>query len=143
MYRRKAIHAVLGAAAGAFTGATAIRAEKRKRNKPSGPQPPEVRIAEFRVQRDGGLISVEGRIVNGSQKPFKGLVLYFEFLEFNGRMISRKNTEVTENTIGPGEDSEFTTQTPDQVRAVHVRIDAEDKDGRYLTVDKPGPYVIE
>lgn len=143
MNRRRAIETAVLTAAGALVGAPSAEAAKKKPKKASGPQPPEVKVAEFKIQRDGGLIAVEGRLVNGSEKPFKGLVLFIEFLEFNGKMISRKNTEVTGNTVAPGEDSEFTTQTPDQVRAVHVRLDVEDKEGRYLTVDKPGPYVIE
>ncbi len=47
-------------------------------------------------------------------------------------MISRMTTIASEHAVDPGEEAEFLTQTPDQVRAVHVRLDAEDSKGRYL-----------
>ncbi|MBL8291739.1 MAG: hypothetical protein JNN08_07880 [Bryobacterales bacterium] len=104
---------------------------------------PEVQIVSLKVQRDGGTVALEGRVKNVSEKPLRGLVIFFEFLQFDGRMISRMTTQVSEDVMGPGEEGEFTTQTPDQVRAVHVRLDAEDTQGRYLKVDKPGPHVID
>lgn len=104
---------------------------------------PEVQIVSLKVQRDGATVALEGKVKNVSEKPLRGLVIFFEFLQFDGRMISRMTTQVSEDVMGPGEEGEFTTQTPDQVRAVHVRLDAEDTQGRYLKVDKPGPHVID
>jgi hypothetical protein len=50
---------------------------------------------------------------------------------------------VSEVVVRPGEEQFFEAQTVDPVRAVHIRLDAEDKEGRYLKVDKRGPYAIE
>jgi hypothetical protein len=113
----------------------------RKKGKPE--KPPEIRVIDLEIRREAGLVAIEGKVRNGSDKPFKGLVLFFEFLEPGGKTISRMNSRITESMVEPGDDGEFQTQTPDQVRAVHVRLDAEDRDGRYLTIDKPGPYTIE
>lgn len=115
-------------------------AAQKSKNKKGGP---EIQIVNLKIQRDGGMVALEGKVKNVSDKPLRGLVVFFEFLQFDGRMISRMTTQVSENVMDPGEEGEFTTQTPDQVRAVHVRLDAEDTQGRYLKVDKPGPHVID
>jgi hypothetical protein len=45
--------------------------------------------------------------------------------------------------VEPGEEGVVEAQTNSQARMVSYRIDAEDKDGRYLTLDRPGPFAIE
>lgn len=116
-------------------------AQKNKNKNKKGAA--EVQIISLKIQRDGGTVALEGKVKNVSSKPLRGLVFFFEFLQFDGRMISRMTTAVSEDVMNPGEEGEFTTQTPDQVRAVHVRLDAEDSQGRYLKLDKPGPHVID
>ncbi|MEZ5398636.1 MAG: FxLYD domain-containing protein [Bryobacteraceae bacterium] len=128
---------VLVAAAAALSGMA------QKKPKQGSKQTPTLAITAFEIRREGDIVAIEGAVKNVSGKPVKGVVLFFEFLEFNGRMISRMKTEVSEETLEDGEEAEFLTQTPDQVRAVHVRIDGEDKAARYLILDKPGPYPIE
>lgn len=131
------------ASAGCLALALCLVAAEKKRPKAKPEKPPEVVIVDFKVHRDAGNFAVEGRVRNNSDKPMKGLVLFFEFMEPGGKTISRMNTTVSDTPLEPGDEGEFLTQTPDQVRAVHVKLDAEDKDGRYFTIDKPGPYTIE
>jgi hypothetical protein len=95
------------------------------------------------VRREGAVILLDGTVRNTGTRPFKGIVLFFEFFEPSGKMIVRKTIAVTESLVEPGEEASFEAQTPDIVRAVGYKIDAEEKDGRYLTIDKPGPNVIE
>lgn len=116
------------------------RAGRGKKDKDS---PPDLEIVELKVRREEKLITVDGRVRNISAKPMKGVVLFFEFLEADHKMISRMIAEVTKDAVPPGEDGAFETQMKDQSRAVAVRVDAEDIDGRYFKVDKPGPYEIE
>lgn len=117
--------------------------QKGRTQRATGPRPPDIAVVTFKVHREPGIVAVEGRLRNNSDRPLRGLVVFFEFLESDGKMITRKNTMVTNTPVAPGEEEEFLTQTVDPVRAVHVRLGAEDKDGRYLRVDKPGPYAIE
>jgi hypothetical protein len=117
--------------------------QKERAQRAKGPRPPDLAVVTFKVHREPGVVAVEGRVRNNSDRVLRGLVVFFEFLESDGKMITRKNTMVTNASVEPGEEEEFLTQTVDPVRAVHVRLDAEDKDGRYLRVDKPGPYAIE
>jgi hypothetical protein len=104
---------------------------------------PELQVVSIKLHRESGLLSIEGSVKNISEKPMRGVVLFLEFLEAGNHMISRMQTDITEEELAPNEDREFLTQTPDPVRAVSVRLDAEDKEGRYLKVDKVGPYPID
>ncbi len=124
----------------AVTWAPAQRGRNKEKDKG---KPPDLELVELKIRRDEKVITVDGRVRNISSKPMKGVVLFFEFLESDHKMISRMIAEVTKDVVAPGEDASFETQTKDQSRAVAVRVDAEDADGRYFLVNKPGPHEIE
>ncbi|MBM3736253.1 MAG: hypothetical protein FJW39_10750 [Acidobacteria bacterium] len=138
---RRSLAALLPAAAGALLAQN--RRDTRPRRKPGEKRPPDLNIAALKIQRENGIITLDGTVRSTALKPLDGVVLFFEFLEPGGKMISRMIADVTTKTLNPGDEGEFLSQTPDQVRAVHVRLDAEDAKGRYLILDKPGPYVID
>jgi hypothetical protein len=121
----------------------AMPAQQKDRRKTAGPKGPDIMVLNFKIQREPRTISVEGSIRNSSDRTLSGIKLYFVFLESGGAMITRKNIEVEEEALEPGDESSFLGQTVDPVRAVWVRLEAADKSGRVLTVDKPGPYNIE
>ena len=133
--------AVAALLAALLMAAGSAAAQKGKKKKERGA--PDLAVTRLKIQREGDHIVLEGKIKNVSLKSLRGMVLFFEFLEFDGKMISRMTTGVSEDDVPPGEEGEFTTQTPDQVRAVSVRLDGEDGRGQYLVLDKPGPYTIE
>ncbi len=111
--------------------------------KGKAPRPPEVELLEVTARRETGQVILDGRVRNATNRPFKGLIVLFEFHSTDGRMISRKQTTVAEDSFDPGQEGEFRTETPDPVRAVRVLVICEDREGRYLRVDKPGPFPIE
>ncbi|MBS0278010.1 MAG: hypothetical protein JSR81_10335 [Proteobacteria bacterium] len=104
---------------------------------------PEVQIINLKLRRDAGVLTFEGKVKNIGERPIKGIQLYLEFLDPSGQMILKTTAQVTEDEVAPGDDSEFGSQTPDPPRAVSARLEAEDTQGRYLKLDKPGPHVIE
>ena len=116
--------------------------DRGKRDKDKD-KPPDLEIIELKFRRDDKVISVDGRVRNVSAKPMKGILLFIELLESDQKMISRLTAEVTKDLVAPGEDASFEAQTKDLARAVGARVDAEDVDGRYFKIDKPGPYQIE
>lgn len=118
------------------------KVKDRSKRKPDPNKLPEVTV-ELKIERDAGSIKLDGKAKNVGVKPLDGIVLFFEFLEPGGKMISRMTTIASEHPVQPGEEAEFLTQTPDQVRAVHIRLDAEDSKGRYLRLAKSGPFTIE
>jgi len=107
------------------------------------PKSPEVAILGLKVRREADLIALQGRVKNLSPKPVQGVVLFFEFLEPGGRMITRKYITAVESELGPEEEGEFDAQTQSPPKAVKLRIDAEDTQGRYLRVEHAGPIPIE
>lgn len=135
---------ILGlAAAPCLSVPVCVLAADKKKPKSGKKNEPEVLVSGVKILRDADGITVDGRMKNVSGKPLRGLVVFFEFLEPGGRMISRMHTEVGEGALAVDEEGTFEGQTPDQVRAVWVRLEVEDKDGRYLRLNNPGPYTIE
>jgi hypothetical protein len=122
----------------------AVVAQKRRDPKAKqGPKLPEVAVVKIQVQREPKIVAIEGIVRNDGEQPLRGLTLFFVFLEGDGHTITRKKIAVSGGTLQPGEEGEFLAQTVDPVRAVQIKLEAEDKDGRFLNVDKPGPYDIE
>jgi len=107
------------------------------------PKTPEVALLGLKVHREADVIALQGRVKNLSPKPIRGVVLFFEFLEPGGRMITRKYITAIEHDLGAEEEGGFDAQTQSPPRAVKLRIDAEDAHGRYLRLDNAGPFPIE
>jgi len=116
---------------------------QKKKPKSKEGSGPDLIVVKMEVRREQSMIVFDGIVRNGSDHPFKGIVLFFEFLDADDKLISRRSIEVTKLTVQPGEEGVLEAQTNSQARMVSYRLDAEDKDGRYLTLDKPGPFVIE
>jgi hypothetical protein len=114
-------------------------AEKRKQARP-----PELQILEASVRREEGDVKLDVRVKNSGTKPIAGLVLLFDFLAPGNRVITTKRTEPEDgDVLEPGDEAEFNVRVADPVRAVHVRINSEDKDARELRVGNAGPFAIE
>ena len=107
------------------------------------PKQPEVALLGLKVRREVDIIALQGRIRNLSTKPIRGVVLFFEFLEPGGRMITRKYITAIENELGPEEEGGFDAQTQSPPKAVNLRVEAEDTQGRYLRLEQAGPFPIE
>ncbi|MCC7237191.1 MAG: hypothetical protein IT163_17915 [Bryobacterales bacterium] len=116
-----------------------------QKKKPKGKEGsgPDLVVVKMEVRREQNMIVFDGVVRNGSDHPCKGIVLFFEFLDADDKLISRRSIEVTRLPVEPGEEGVVEAQTNAQARMVSYRLDAEDKDGRYLTLDRAGPYVIE
>ena len=117
--------------------------QKKGRGKASGPRPPEVAVVSLKIEREPGVVAVEGVVRNNSTRTLRGLTLYFSFLDPGSQTLTRKNIVVSSKNMEPGDEEAFLGQTVDPVRAVWVRVEAADKAGEELLVDKPGPYTIE
>jgi len=120
-----------------------IAAEKKKKPKVDEKKPPDLHVVKMAVRRGERVIELDGVVKNNSIRPFKGVTIFFEFLDADKKLVSRRSIEVTTLLVEPNEEVEVEAQTPDQARVVYYLLDAEDKDGRYLTLDKPGPHLVE
>jgi hypothetical protein len=112
---------------------------QKKKPKTKEGSGPDLIVVKMEVRREQSMIVFDGVVRNGSGHAFKGIVLFFEFLDADDKLISRRSIEVTKLPVEPGEEGVVEAQTNSQARMVSYRLDAEDKDGRYLTLDKPGP----
>ncbi len=124
-----------------LSAALAISLAQQKKARPA-PRGPDLLILDLKVQRDATHVTVDGKVRVGPAKALKDITLIFEFFAPGGELLTKQQIQVTENEMGPGEETTFHGQTLSPPRAVRVKVDAE-ADGRYVRIDKPGPYVIE
>jgi hypothetical protein len=96
-----------------------------------------------KVQRTEGRVALDGRVKNTGERPITGALLIFHFLAPGRQVITTKQGPLDAELLEPGEEAEFHVHIVDPVRAVRVRIEAQDGSGRDLRVDKGGPFPIE
>ena len=114
---------------------------QNKKRKP--PKPPDLQILKVDARRTDAGISIDGKVKNTGEKPQIGIVLLIDFLAPGKEVLTTKNGPVEADELAPGEESDFRLQINDQIRAVHIRFNAEDKDKRDLRVENAGPFTIE
>ncbi|MDX2154245.1 MAG: FxLYD domain-containing protein [Bryobacteraceae bacterium] len=112
-------------------------------DKRKGGKPPDVTVVEASAHRTGEKIAIEGRVRNTSPKPLKKLMLLFELLESNGKVIATKQGEIDEPLLDADGEAAFHVEATDEARAVHFRIQATDAARRDLRVDPMTPRPIE
>ena len=104
---------------------------------------PDITIIESKAARAGGIISVDGKVKNTSEKAIKSLVLLFDFMAPGKQVITTQRGGVDDEVLQPGQESSFRVELQDPVRAVEYRYNAEDGSGKELRVGNPGPRYIE
>lgn len=107
------------------------------------PKPAEVQVVTASAHRAEGMIAVDGKVKNAGERPVEKLILLFHFIAPNRQVITTQRGGTEPERLDPGQEAEFSLQMADAVRAVSFRIDAEDGEGRELTVRKGGPFVID
>jgi len=119
--------------------ATLLYPQDRKRKSKS----PDVTIVSVTAHRTEDLIAVDGRVRNTGEKALAGLVLYIDFLDSDRHVLTTLNGPPETQSLAPGEESEFRLQVKAPVRAVRVRFNSQDGQGKELTVGNAGPFSIE
>ncbi len=112
--------------------------QKRK-----APKPPDVEVVEVTARRSQGAIAIDGRVRNCGERPIPSLALLFSLMAPGRQVVTTQKGVIDEETLNPGEESEFHWAVKEHVRAVEFQIEAVDGKGRDLLVAKPGPYIIE
>jgi hypothetical protein len=110
--------------------------------KPKPAKSPDVSVVEIRCQRTEDQVTVDGRVRIGGNKSLQRFTLFFDFLDSRAQVITTRRNDYREEILSPGQDVDFNLYLPDPVRAVHVVVRAEEKDGRELRVANPGPHPI-
>ena len=124
--------------------ALALAAEKRKKDRDF--EGGTVKVVEMAVHRSDGsdrLLSIDGRLVNSGPDAIRELVLIFDVMGVDDKVVNRQRGKVDEDPLAPGQESEFHWQMREHVDAVEVRVRAVAHDDRAVKVEEPGPYPIE
>lgn len=112
-------------------------AEKRKQ-----PKRPELEVVEASAHRTESDVALDGTVLNSCEKTLHGVVLLFDFLAANGKVIATKKIALDKETLEPGDSGDFHVRVVDPVRAVQFRINSVDGQERDLRVAKNGPFPI-
>jgi len=103
----------------------------------------DIEVLEATAHRGETLISLEGRIRNGSEKPIKELTLLFNFMAPGKQVITTQKIQIDEELLEPGQVVPFHVELNAPPRSVMFSIDAVDAAQRELRMGKSGPYPIE
>jgi hypothetical protein len=105
-----------------------------------------IKIVEIAVHRSEGaerLLTIDGRLVNSGPDAIRALVLIFDVMGVDDKVVNRQRGKVEEDPLAPGQESEFHWQMRDQSDAVEIRVRAIAHDERAVKVEQAGPYPIE
>lgn len=103
----------------------------------------QIEVMEAKAERQERRIMLDGRVKNTGQRVLCRLVLLFDLIDSEGRVISRRKGPIEEDVLEPGEEASLQFYIPDQARAVQFRMGAEFEKATRLEVIKPGPFLIE
>ena len=124
----------LGALASLFW---CVGQEKRK------PRPPELEMIEFKALRNESKILIDGKLRNMGETVAKHVILIFQFVAPDKKVVATRKANIEPDEIEPGEDATFMLETPFPARTVAVRMETYDRDERWINLIKNGPYPIE
>jgi hypothetical protein len=100
-------------------------------------------LAEVTARRVENQILVDGRVRNGSGRPLQAVVLVFDFLSPDSRVVTSRKGALEDEVLEDGQETSFHFRMPDAVRAVWFRVRAQVRGGREPEVQNPGPFPIE
>lgn len=105
--------------------------------------PFQVEITEITARRVERQILVDGRVRNSSGRPLESVVLLFDFLSPEARVVTTRKGALEEALLEDGQEAAFHFRMPDAVRAVWFRVRAQARGGREPEVRNGGPFPIE
>ena len=110
--------------------------------KPKQQSQNQIEVVEAKAERQERRIMLDGRVKNTGQRVLYRLVLVFDLIDSEQRVISRRKGPIEEDVLEPGEEASFQFYVPDQARAVQFRMGAESEKTGDVEVLKPGPFPI-
>jgi hypothetical protein len=103
----------------------------------------EVEVLEVKTHRADGKLTVDGRVRNISGHSMKGLIVFFVLEASRNEVVAKKNGSTEPPDLEDGDEAEFHLETSDAVRAVYIRVEAQDKRGFVFRMENNGPFPIE
>ena len=106
-------------------------------------RPAELTVVEIDVRRNVDIIQIDGRLKNIGQRRAEDITLIVHFLAPGRSPLETREGSLDEETLEPGAESVFSFETSFQPRLVEIRLEAKDKSGRPIRLNRPGPYRID
>jgi hypothetical protein len=103
----------------------------------------QLEVVEAKGERQARRIMLDGRVKNTGQRVLYRLVLFFDLIDPEQKVISRLKGPIEEDVLEPGEEASFHFDIPDQARAMQFRMGAASEKATDFEVIKPGPYPID
>lgn len=108
------------------------------------PKPPEIEIVSSRAARQDRVIAVDGRVKNVGEKSIRKIVVSFDFMGADDRVLTTKHAGIGQEELAPGEETDFSLQLEDTPKAAYFRVKMlEDGSGRELRFLEPAKQAIE
>ena len=103
----------------------------------------QLEVAEAKGERQERRIMLDGRVKNTGQRALYRLVLVFDLMNSEQKVISSRKGPIEEDVLEPGEEGSFHFDVPDQTWAVQFGVRAASEKATDFEVLRPGPYPIE
>ncbi|MBC7924680.1 MAG: hypothetical protein H7039_03400 [Bryobacteraceae bacterium] len=85
---------------------------------------------------------IDGRIRNVSDRTFRRLIVYYEVLDSDKKVLTRQQGSLDEAELEPGKEAAFSAQMQSHARAVYYRFEVTDGNGRELRGVNTGPFPL-
>jgi hypothetical protein len=108
-----------------------------------GKKPADVQVVEAKAHRIEEKVSVDGKVKITSEKPLRGLVLAFDFLDHGNAVLTTEKDQVSDENLAPGESPAFHSETLNPPGSIKFKIRAFDRAEKELRIANPGPFIIE
>lgn len=108
-----------------------------------GRKAPDVQVVEAKARRIEDKVSVDGKVKITSEKPLRGLVLVFDFLEHDNTVLTSQRYQVSEDPLPSGESPSFHAETVNPPGSIKFKMRAFDNAEKELRIANPGPFIIE
>jgi hypothetical protein len=103
----------------------------------------QIEVVEVKAARVENRIALDGKIKNTGQRDVHRLILVFNMLDSEQRVLSSRRGRIEEDVLEPDQEAAFHFDIPNQARAVYFRVEAEYAGGSSLDLVKAGPFPID
>jgi hypothetical protein len=103
----------------------------------------DVQVLESKARRSEDKVRIDARIKVTSEKPLKGLVLVFNFLDADGHALTTEKAGVEDDSLAPGDETGVHAEAFNPPGAIKYKIQAFAGGERELRIGNSGPFIIE
>ncbi|SPE25633.1 conserved exported hypothetical protein [Candidatus Sulfopaludibacter sp. SbA3] len=104
---------------------------------------PDVQVLEAKARRIEDKVSVDGKVRVNSEKPLRGLVLVFDFLDHDNSILTSEKDQVSEDALASGDTPAFHAETLNPPGSIKFKLRAFDGSEKELRIGNGGPFIIE